>query len=79
MCPWREALYGGALLSQVGEFSFVLAAIGLATGVIGEFSYQLTISVIVLTLVLSPPWVAMFRRLTRHSSLEVAASVPASS
>jgi len=26
---WRSSLYGGSLLSQIGEFSFVLAAVGL--------------------------------------------------
>ena len=44
--PWRRALYGGALLAQIGEFSFVLAAVGMASGIINADGYQLAISVI---------------------------------
>lgn len=31
---WRESLYAGAMLAQIGEFSFVLAAVGLSDGII---------------------------------------------
>lgn len=59
---WRHALFGGALLSQIGEFSFVLAAVGLSSRIIGEQGYQMTISVIALTLLASPLWIALVRR-----------------
>ena len=58
---WRHSLKVGAMLSQIGEFSFVLAAIGLSTGLIGEFSYDMTISVIVITLAICPLWIALIR------------------
>lgn len=61
---WRASLYGGALLAQIGEFSFVLAAVGLQSGIISQYGYQTSIAVISLTLLLSPPWIAVFRRLT---------------
>jgi CPA2 family monovalent cation:H+ antiporter-2 len=60
---WRESVYGGALLAQIGEFSFVLAAVGYQISIIGEFSYDATIAVIALSLLLSPAWIGLFRRM----------------
>jgi len=62
---WRKSLYAGSILSQIGEFSFVLAAIGLQGGIIGEFGYQTTISVIAVTLLISPLWIFGMKRVTR--------------
>jgi CPA2 family monovalent cation:H+ antiporter-2 len=56
---WRDAWLGGALLSQVGEFSFVLAAIGRQTGLIGEFGYQMALAVIATTLLFSAAWISL--------------------
>ncbi len=55
---WKESLYGGALLAQIGELSFVLAAIGFSTHIIGDYGYQITIAVIALSLLISPFWIA---------------------
>lgn len=60
---WPDSLYSGALLSQIGEFSFVLAAVGLQARLITGYGYQLTVAVIVLSLMLSPAWILMARRL----------------
>lgn len=60
---WRNSFYGGALLSQVGEFSFVLAAVGLQSGLIEEFAYQVTVAVVALSLLAAPAWIGMARRL----------------
>lgn len=57
--PWAQSLHGGAVLSQIGEFSFVLSAVGLASGIITETTYQLTVAVIALTLTLSSTWIAV--------------------
>lgn len=54
---WRENLYAGALLSQIGEFSFLLATLGRQVGAVEASDYQLIISVIALTLLLSPAWI----------------------
>lgn len=59
---WRNALYGGVLLSQIGEFSFVLAAVGYQSGLIEAFGYQLTLSVITLSLMVSPACIAVADR-----------------
>jgi CPA2 family monovalent cation:H+ antiporter-2 len=60
--PWPEAWLGGALLSQIGEFSFVLAAIGLEVHMISEQGYQLALSVIATTLLFSAVWITVVER-----------------
>jgi K+:H+ antiporter len=69
--PWAQGLYGGALLSQAGEFSFVLAAVGLQGGIVEEFAYQATMATIALSLALSPLWILLIKKLTgvRHDDL----------
>lgn len=63
---WRDGLYAGALLAQAGEFSYVLAAVGLKSGLITSFGYQMTLSVITLSMAASGIWVAAARRLLRR-------------
>jgi CPA2 family monovalent cation:H+ antiporter-2 len=60
---WPTSLYSGALLAQIGEFSFVLATVGLQAKIISNYGHQLTIAVIALSLVLSPAWILGMRRL----------------
>ena len=59
---WPDSFYSGALLSQIGEFSFVLAAVGLQAKLITSYGYQLTVAVIVLSLMVSPAWILIARR-----------------
>ena len=59
---WRDSLYAGILLSQIGEFSFVLSAVGLQSGLINDYGYQLAICVIALSLIISPLWINLGRR-----------------
>ena len=54
--PWNTAYQAGLIMGQIGEFSFVLAAIGLANAVLDPVGYKLAISVIVLSLLFSPIW-----------------------
>jgi len=54
---WSESILTSSYLAQIGEFSFILAAIGLGHNVINEYSYQLTIYIIFITIVLTPLWV----------------------
>ncbi|RMG25857.1 MAG: cation:proton antiporter, partial [Bacteroidetes bacterium] len=67
---WRESWYGGALLAQIGELSFVLSATGYSSGIFTDYVYQLTVAVIALTLFFSPFWIALTKKLChyRHSS-----------
>ena len=59
---WAGSLRAGAMLSQIGEFSFVLAAIGYQVGIITDFSYQMTLSLIGLSLLVSLFWVNLVER-----------------
>nr|WP_320050052.1 cation:proton antiporter [uncultured Desulfuromonas sp.] len=59
---WAESLYAGVLLSQIGEFSFILAAVGKHAGIITSYGYQLSISVITLSLMFSPIWILTFKK-----------------
>lgn len=72
---WRQSFYGGSILSQIGEFSFILAAIGLGAGLIEDFSYQLTIIVIALSLAISPLWIRFFCTFIRESERIIVRSI----
>ncbi|HEC44177.1 MAG TPA: cation:proton antiporter [Bacteroides sp.] len=65
--PWRESLLGGAMLAQVGEFSFVILSVGGQAGIVSEYTYQTILALITLTLMLSPAWIALFKKLIRIS------------
>jgi CPA2 family monovalent cation:H+ antiporter-2 len=60
---WKLSLYGGALLAQIGELSFVLAFSAFSTEIITGFEYQLTLIVISLTLLISPFWIFATKRI----------------
>ncbi len=59
---WKESLYAGVLLSQIGEFSFVLAAVGHQASIINEYGYQLALCVISLSLLTSPIWIGLSKK-----------------
>lgn len=59
---WTDAYQAGLIIGQIGEFSFVLAGVGLANQVLDPIGYKLSISVIVLSLLLSPLWLSTIRR-----------------
>ena len=59
----RHSLVIGASLGQIGEFSFVLAALGLATGAILPEGYKYVVSIIALSLVITPLWLYGIRRM----------------
>ena len=53
----RVSLAVGLSLSQVGEFSFVLAHSGQSLGLLSDQNFQLALAVSVLTMMLTPPMV----------------------
>lgn len=63
--PTKDAYTLAAALGQIGEFSFVLAALGFSNGFISESTYQLALSVIALSLVISPLWLESVRSYAR--------------
>jgi CPA2 family monovalent cation:H+ antiporter-2 len=58
----RDSLIAGASLAQLGEFGFVLAALGLGTGVVSVVGYQYVLAVTALSWVLSPLWISLVNR-----------------
>jgi CPA2 family monovalent cation:H+ antiporter-2 len=52
--PLRTSIQSSINLAQVGEFSFVLAVAGLASGLISNEIYQMFLSASVLTMLLTP-------------------------
>ncbi len=61
--PWPRAFLTGAVLGQLGEFSFVIAALGLSNGLIAFEGHRLAVTVIALSLMISPVWLDSARRL----------------
>lgn len=70
---WRHAIFAGAVLAQIGEFSFVLAAVGQRTQLITDFTYQVAVSVIALSLLVSPAWISLILAILRRDKRRQAA------
>ncbi len=66
---WRDSLYAGTLLSQIGEFSFVLAAVGIQAHIISDFGYQMTVAVISISLLISPAWIMLVKKILKHKKV----------
>jgi CPA2 family monovalent cation:H+ antiporter-2 len=58
----NEAYVTGAVLAQVGEFSFILAAMGLAAGTIQDDGYKYVVAIISLSLLITPLWLYLVKR-----------------
>ena len=50
----KSAMRCGFSMAQIGEFSFIIASLGLSLGVIGEFLYPVVVAVSVITTFLTP-------------------------
>ncbi|WP_317054868.1 cation:proton antiporter [Roseovarius rhodophyticola] len=59
---WETALPAGLAMAQIGEFSFILAAVGVKNGVLDDQTYKLALSIIAVTFVISPIWMNAVRR-----------------
>lgn len=55
---WKVAFLGGALLAQIGELSFLLSSNAFNLGIINDYAYLFTISLISITLLISPFWIS---------------------
>lgn len=62
--PWVRSIRVATVLPQIGEFSFIIGATGLAAGAISLEGYRLLVTVIALSLVASPLWLASSRHLS---------------
>ncbi len=52
--PLKVAILGGFSLAQVGEFAFIIAALGMSLGVISDYVYPIIVAVSVLTTFTTP-------------------------
>ncbi|MCZ6454432.1 MAG: cation:proton antiporter [Alphaproteobacteria bacterium] len=68
--PWAQALLTALVLSQVGEFSFLLGSIGFERQVISIEEFRIIITVTALSLVVSPLWMGAVRRLHRVATFQ---------
>lgn len=69
---WKNSIYAGALLSQIGEFSLILCTVARELGLVDEFSFQLTLAVISITMLLTSAWIGIIRSfLFRKTSGEI--------
>lgn len=50
----KDAMQGGFSLAQIGEFSFILAALGIRLGILSEAIYPIVITVSVATIFITP-------------------------
>src|SRR6266849_2997351 len=64
---WRPAVLTGIALAQVGEFSFILAKVGKEVSLLSGESFQIFLTVSVLTLILTPFLIQASPRLARRA------------
>lgn len=55
----KSAMQCGFSMAQIGEFSFIIASLGLSLGVISEFLYPVVVAVSVITTFLTPYMIRM--------------------
>ena len=60
--PWPQAFFIGTVISQLGEFSFLLTTVAYQTHIINDFGQNLLISLTVLSLGTSPLWLWTAKR-----------------
>jgi CPA2 family monovalent cation:H+ antiporter-2 len=62
----RRSVRAGMIMSQIGEFSFIIAALGLSLGVVDPSLYPLAITVSAIT-VLTTPWMVRLSEPLAHA------------
>jgi CPA2 family monovalent cation:H+ antiporter-2 len=58
----RTAMKAGMSLAQIGEFSFIIAGVGVASGAIGAFMYPVAITVSAITTLTTPLFIRLANR-----------------
>lgn len=58
----RTSMRAGMSLAQIGEFSFIIAGVGVASGVVGNFLYPVAIAVAAITTLTTPLLIRFSRR-----------------
>jgi CPA2 family monovalent cation:H+ antiporter-2 len=60
---WRVAFLAGFALAQIGEFAFVLSQTAVSNRLIGDEAQRVVVAVIAMTMIMSPLWLELARRL----------------
>ena len=74
--PARSSVLTGLSLSQIGEFSFILATTGATFGIFASDQFQLFLDVSVVTMGIAPLLIALSGRVTPHLSGPLMRIVP---
>lgn len=72
--PWKTAFVSGIALSQMGEFGFLMATIGAQESMVTPHGKKMILTLVALSLVLSPYWVRSLRRLKKLTTASLDAS-----
>jgi CPA2 family monovalent cation:H+ antiporter-2 len=70
----KESLLGGSYLAQIGELSFLIAATAFNLGIKSTYAYNFTISLISLTLIISPFWIYLVSQFVKRIDAEQSSS-----
>lgn len=66
---WKDSWYGGALLSQTGEFGILALSIAYKTGIIEYSLYKTGLGITCLSLLLSTIWIAILKEIIEKRSM----------
>ncbi len=66
--PWSQAIYGGALLAQIGELSFLICLTALNLKILTNYGYDFTISLISLTICISPLYILITEKIIKRNN-----------
>nr|WP_297766183.1 cation:proton antiporter [uncultured Muriicola sp.] len=68
---WKDAIFGGAMLAQIGELSFLICITALNLDILTQYAYDFTISLISLTICISPFWIAITEKISGSGKQKV--------
>jgi CPA2 family monovalent cation:H+ antiporter-2 len=74
--PTRVALVISASLAQIGEFSFILAGLGVALGILTEQAQDLILAAAILSILLNPPAFVLLDRLRARMDAATEKALP---
>jgi CPA2 family monovalent cation:H+ antiporter-2 len=63
---WPATILSAVILSQIGEFSFLLLSLGAELKILSRYQQQLLMTLTALSLAITPLWLAISRRLHRY-------------
>ncbi len=64
------------MLAQIGELSFLICITALNLGILTQYAYDFTISLISLTICISPFWIAITERISGRNNYRLPRTRP---